>query len=115
MAASMRFTAIMDQIPLITSKCNWRVDEELKEIVEMNLNKGIIVDSTGVLMVCKDTVMYPFNYMAYEIWHILDGETCIRDIINILHSKYDADKTHIAGDVVTFLNNLYSKEIVEWR
>jgi len=91
--------------PERSSTCIWRIDEELKEKVEEHQIHGDLIDSDGVVIVCNNTVIYPFNYMGFEIWSKCNGTNSISDIVDYLYEKYDTNKNLLIDQTSQFIKD----------
>ena len=77
-------------------KIPWRIIEE----------EGVLVD------VGKGEVIH-LNKVAASIWGIIDGKKTVGEIIAEIRKEYEVDKQSAESDVISFLDKLSEKGVVE--
>ncbi|MBE0447276.1 MAG: PqqD family protein [Actinobacteria bacterium] len=80
-------------------------------------SRDITVRSIGdevMILTLKDTCLYSMNEVGKCIWGTLSvGPANVNAIIKSVSSEYDVEAGLIREDVLDFLNELLSKDIVE--
>lgn len=55
---------------------------------------------------------YGFNEMASRIWHLLENEISLKQLIELLMDEYEVTYGQCREEVIAFLNRLNEKKLV---
>jgi hypothetical protein len=68
-------------------------------------NEGILIDPYRRTLV-------ELNPVAQEIWRLCDGSCSITEILRFLTDEFDAEPRRLEKDVLAFLGQLSSREMI---
>ena len=57
-------------------------------------------------------VLIQLNPTGVEIWGLLDGERSVIEIISVLRDKFEVSDETLNKDVVSFLKELFRREMI---
>ncbi|MCL2591896.1 MAG: PqqD family protein [Defluviitaleaceae bacterium] len=76
------------------------------------------VDGLAYLFNIKEGIGYDFSEVTSDIWMLVDSKS-VDEICDILHDKYDVEKTLLKKDIQSFVDEcineglLYNEEICD--
>ncbi len=70
------------------------------------------MDDEIVMMSIENNEYYGLGDSGTTIWELIEKETEVSEIIKHLQKKYDVDKEICKDDTITFLNELYEKNLI---
>lgn len=87
---------------------------DLNSVLKRNKEIRYTKVEEGGLAVKHDTAeIVTFNPIAIEIFEKLDGKKSVRDLLEEILKDYEVDRGTAEKDLLEFLEDLYSKNMVE--
>ena len=71
------------------------------------------VDNEVVILGIESGNYFGLNKIASDIWQMLDRPVVVNELVSELESHYRAEENDIRGDVISFLNLLSTKGLIE--
>jgi len=71
------------------------------------------VDGEVVMLGVEDGKYYGMDDIGSRIWTLLDKPRKVSELCALLEAQYDVSAAQCAEDVLTFLNELQSRKIIE--
>jgi hypothetical protein len=71
------------------------------------------VDDEKIMMSIAQGQYYSLDPVASRVWELIQKPVMVSDLIDALLLKYDIDRETCEGDVLTFLEDLNEKGILE--
>jgi coenzyme PQQ biosynthesis protein PqqD len=72
-----------------------------------------VIEDEAVLVDRDEAEVLRLNPIATEIWQALDGARNIAEIIDQIHRSFDVDRKTAEKDVLRFVKELITREMVE--
>ena len=71
-----------------------------------------IIDGEAVIVTPQKGVVTVLNETGSGIWHLLDGENTVEDIINAISSEFNVSREEAEKDTLCFIEELIEKDMV---
>ena len=68
-----------------------------------------IIEAEAILVNIDNEMVIHLNEVAAEIWSAMDGKKSVREIVEVVHGMFKADRPTIEKDVVKFIDELLEK------
>ena len=88
------------------------VYELIKNLKPIQNHQKIREEDEFLLVTDKDFNFYVFNPLMKDIYLKMDGKTTIEQIIDEIHSEYDADFETIKKDTIQTIRDLQWKKLI---
>lgn len=78
-------------------------------------NSGLLASSLDkeiVMMSVENNEYYGLNKVGSRIWQIIETPTAVERIIDIMMKEYKIDRSTCTADVMEYLNELESKNLI---
>jgi hypothetical protein len=62
----------------------------------------------------KGDMLHTLNEVGTAIWRNIDGKRSVQELLGLLLGEFDVPETKARGDILGFLKELESKEIIKW-
>ena len=72
-----------------------------------------VVEGKAVLVSVKRSEVIVLNDIGTQIWVFLEGKKNLNEIVENVHFSFEADRETIKNDVVSFLENMREKEVLD--
>jgi len=69
-----------------------------------------IIEDEAILINIDSEMVIHLNEVAAEIWSAMDGKKSVREIVEVVHGMFKADRPTIEKDVVKFIDELLEKK-----
>ena len=56
--------------------------------------------------------IYTLNEVSARIWQMIDGSTCVNQIIDAIRAEYDVVEEEVAGDVIELLGSMEAEGLI---
>ena len=75
---------------------------------------NIVSDMSGekIMLSIEKGKYYNLGEIGGEIWDLIDEEISINDLVDILTSRYDVEKSECEKQVVTFIEHLLKEDLI---
>jgi len=87
----------------------WRVERRREEEIVKALELGEDVADRGSVILIISGMMHQLNLVGGRIWSLCDGSRNRGDIVEALATEFDVERTELAADVESFIDDLQQR------
>ncbi|MDI6734753.1 MAG: PqqD family protein [bacterium] len=74
-----------------------------------------IIDGEAFVLAMEDSKFHTLNEVGSRIFELCDGKNSTERIVDIIYSEYEGDKDGIQRDVLSFIQHLESKNLIDLK
>lgn len=72
------------------------------------------IGEDGVLLASETPMLYQMNQISSEIWELINGINCVKEIINIIASRYpEENRNVIEADIIELFQSFMENNLIE--
>jgi len=87
----------------------WRVERQREAEAKEALAAGNDAGERGTVLLIESGTMHQLNLVGGTIWQLCDGQRSVDDIVDLLATEYDVERSELVDDVNAFATDLLQR------
>lgn len=74
---------------------------------------GRVIEGEAVIILSESNLVNVYNTVGSRVWELCDGSRSVNEVIDLIVTEYNVDRTRAQQDVVAFIEQLLIDRVLE--